>query len=117
MSRITLSPTSDDFWYCIRLGERDVRTWRLGDVSDDISSMVVIQHLLKTFTGERQQALKDWVTHGQGKDKKFEVPKDAIAGTVPRLSILWVMDDHTGGPPPPNAEQADNDLAIGRIIY
>jgi hypothetical protein len=26
------------------------------------------------------------------------------------------MDDHTGGPPTPQAEQADNDLAIGRII-
>jgi len=26
------------------------------------------------------------------------------------------MDDHTGGPPDPDAEQADNDLAIGRII-
>jgi hypothetical protein len=26
------------------------------------------------------------------------------------------MDDHTGGPPTPQAEQADNDLAVGRII-
>ena len=42
--------------------------------------------------------------------------KDLAAGTVPSLSILWVMDDHTGGPPTPDAEQADNDLAIGRII-
>jgi len=41
---------------------------------------------------------------------------DVAAGTVPALSILWVMDDHTGGPPTPNAEQADNDLAIGRMI-
>jgi len=41
---------------------------------------------------------------------------DIAAGTVPALSILWVMDDHTGGPPTPDAEQADNDLAIGRII-
>jgi YVTN family beta-propeller protein len=41
---------------------------------------------------------------------------DEAAGTVPALSILWVMDDHTGGPPTPDAEQADNDLAIGRII-
>jgi YVTN family beta-propeller protein len=41
---------------------------------------------------------------------------DLAAGTVPALSILWVMDDHTGGPPTPDAEQADNDLAIGRII-
>ena len=42
--------------------------------------------------------------------------KDLAAGTVPTLSILWVMDDHTGGPPTPDAEQADNDLATGRII-
>ena len=41
---------------------------------------------------------------------------DVEAGTVPALSILWVMDDHTGGPPTPEAEQADNDLAVGRII-
>ena len=41
---------------------------------------------------------------------------DLKAGTAPALSILWVMDDHTGGPPTPDAEQADNDLAIGRII-
>jgi YVTN family beta-propeller protein len=42
--------------------------------------------------------------------------KDLAAGTVPALSILWVIDDHTGGPPTPQAQQADNDLAIGRII-
>jgi YVTN family beta-propeller protein len=41
---------------------------------------------------------------------------DLKAGSVPALSILWVMCDHTGGPPTPVAEQADNDLAIGRII-
>jgi len=41
---------------------------------------------------------------------------DEAAGTVPALSILWVMCDHTGGPPTPDAEQADNDLAVGRIV-
>jgi YVTN family beta-propeller protein len=41
---------------------------------------------------------------------------DVNAGTVPALSILWVMCDHTGGPPTAEAEQADNDLAIGRMI-
>jgi YVTN family beta-propeller protein len=41
---------------------------------------------------------------------------DLAAGTVPTLSLLWIMDDHTGGPPTPDAEQADNDLAVGRII-
>jgi hypothetical protein len=42
--------------------------------------------------------------------------KDLAAGTVPALSILWIMDDHTGGPPTAAAQQADNDLAVGRII-
>jgi hypothetical protein len=42
--------------------------------------------------------------------------KDVAAGTVPALSILWIMDDHTGGPPSADAEQADNDLAVGRIV-
>ncbi|MBA3912901.1 MAG: bifunctional YncE family protein/alkaline phosphatase family protein [Acidobacteriales bacterium] len=41
---------------------------------------------------------------------------DVAAGTVPALSILWIMDDHTGGPPTPDAQQADNDLAVGRMI-
>ncbi len=41
---------------------------------------------------------------------------DVAAGTVPALSILWIMDDHTGGPPSVDAEQADNDLAVGRMI-
>lgn len=42
--------------------------------------------------------------------------KDVKSGTVPALSVLWVMCDHTGGPPTVDAEQADNDLAVGRII-
>lgn len=41
---------------------------------------------------------------------------DVANNTVPSLSILWIMDDHTGGPPTPQAEEADNDLAVGRII-
>ena len=41
---------------------------------------------------------------------------DVGHNTVPALSILWIMCDHTGGPPTPDAEQADNDLAVGRII-
>jgi YVTN family beta-propeller protein len=42
--------------------------------------------------------------------------KDVAAGTVPALSLLWIICDHTGGPPTPQAQQADNDLAVGRII-
>jgi YVTN family beta-propeller protein len=41
---------------------------------------------------------------------------DVKAGTVPALETIWIMCDHTGGPPTVHAEQADNDLAVGRII-
>jgi hypothetical protein len=42
--------------------------------------------------------------------------KDVAKGTVPALELLWIMCDHTGGPPTVLAEEADNDLAVGRII-
>ena len=42
--------------------------------------------------------------------------KDLAAGRVPQLEFLWIMSDHTTGPPNATAEQADNDLAVGRVI-
>jgi YVTN family beta-propeller protein len=42
--------------------------------------------------------------------------KDVAAGTVPQLSFLWIMSDHTTGPPNAIAEEADNDLAVGRVV-
>ncbi|MGB2606065.1 MAG: bifunctional YncE family protein/alkaline phosphatase family protein, partial [Candidatus Sulfotelmatobacter sp.] len=41
---------------------------------------------------------------------------DVKNGTVPAMEQLWIMDDHTTGPPTSQAEQADNDLAVGRMI-
>jgi hypothetical protein len=72
----------------------------------------VYQHLIKNFPQfdlniPDQFRVDLWLQDYQN---------DVKAGTVPALSILWVMDDHTGGPPTPDAEQADNDLAVGRII-
>jgi len=72
----------------------------------------VYQHLIPNFPqfdlGIPDQFRVDlWVQDFQN---------DVKAGSVPALSILWVMCDHTGGPPTVDAEQADNDLAIGRII-
>ncbi|HEY3686051.1 MAG TPA: bifunctional YncE family protein/alkaline phosphatase family protein [Streptosporangiaceae bacterium] len=31
------------------------------------------------------------------------------------LNMFWLSSDHTGGPPDPEAQVADNDLAVGRI--
>ncbi|HTV83318.1 MAG TPA: alkaline phosphatase family protein [Acidobacteriaceae bacterium] len=47
---------------------------------------------------------------------KQDFARDVAAGTVPQLSFIWIMQDHTTGPPNATAEQADNDLAIGRIV-
>jgi YVTN family beta-propeller protein len=73
---------------------------------------IVSQHLIKNFPQfdlniPDQFRVDLWVQ---------DFRKDLAAGTVPSLSILWIMDDHTGGPPTANAEQADNDLAVGRMI-
>ena len=81
-------------------------------VQAEASVPAVSNHLIKNFPqfdlGIPDQFRVDlWVQ---------DFNNDVAAGTVPTLSILWVMDDHTGGPPTPDAEQADNDLAIGRII-
>jgi len=81
-------------------------------VQAESSVPAVSNHLIKNFPqfdlGIPDQFRVDlWVQ---------DFKKDVAAGTVPTLSILWIMDDHTGGPPTPDAEQADNDLAIGRII-
>jgi YVTN family beta-propeller protein len=47
---------------------------------------------------------------------KQDFAKDVADGTVPQLEFLWIMSDHTTGPPNATAEQADNDLAVGRVV-
>jgi len=81
-------------------------------VQAESSVPAVYDHLIKNFPqfdlGIPDQFRVDlWVQ---------DFNQDLAAGTVPTLSILWIMDDHTGGPPTVDAEQADNDLAVGRII-
>jgi YVTN family beta-propeller protein len=81
-------------------------------ITAESSIPAVSNHLIKNFPqfdlGIPDQFRVDlWVQ---------DFNKDVAAGTVPALSILWIICDHTGGPPTPQAQQADNDLAIGRII-
>jgi YVTN family beta-propeller protein len=81
-------------------------------VQAESSLPAVYNHLIKNFPqfdlGIPDQFRVDlWVQ---------DFNNDLNAGTVPSLSILWIMCDHTGGPPVPIAEEADNDLAVGRII-
>jgi YVTN family beta-propeller protein len=47
---------------------------------------------------------------------KQDFAKDVAAGTVPQLEFIWIISDHTTGPPNATAEEADNDLAVGRIV-
>src|SRR5579872_3324673 len=85
---------------------------RKNTVQTGSSVPAVYQHLIKNFPkfdlGIPDQFRVDvWVQ---------DFNNDLANNTVPTLTVMWVMDDHTGGPPTPDAEQADNDLAIGRII-
>jgi YVTN family beta-propeller protein len=73
---------------------------------------VVENHLVKNFPQFDLNIPDQWRVDVWSQD--FE--NDVKAGTVPSLTIMWIMDDHTGGPPTPQAEQGDNDLAVGRII-
>jgi hypothetical protein len=64
-------------------------------VQAESSIPAVSNHLIKNFPqfdlGIPDQFRVDlWVQ---------DFNNDVAAGTVPALSILWVMDDHTGGPP------------------
>jgi YVTN family beta-propeller protein len=73
---------------------------------------VVSDHLIKNFPQfdlniPDQYRVDLWLEDFQA---------DLKADTVPALTILWIMCDHTGGPPTAGAQQADNDLAVGRII-
>jgi YVTN family beta-propeller protein len=81
-------------------------------VQAESSVPAVYNHLVKNFPqfdlGIPDQFRVDlWVQ---------DFNKDVAAGAVPSLEMLWIMCDHTGGPPTVDDEQADNDLAVGRII-
>jgi hypothetical protein len=43
-------------------------TWTLGGIEDDVTDLLIVKHLLKTFDGERKEALNKCLT--EGLDKK-----------------------------------------------
>ena len=64
-------------------------------IAVESSVPVVSEHLIKNFPQfdlniPDQFRVDIW---------KEDYDKDLKAGTVPALSILWIIDDHTGGPP------------------
>jgi YVTN family beta-propeller protein len=110
----TSEPSWSDFYADTQKFEagQEATLYYQNTVQAESSVPAVSNHLVKNFPqfdlGIPDQFRVDlWVQ---------DFRNDVKAGTVPALSILWVIDDHTGGPPTPDAEQADNDLAIGRII-
>jgi YVTN family beta-propeller protein len=81
-------------------------------VLSESSVPAVSNHMVKNFPYFDLGIPDQWRVDLWVQDFKSDVAN----GTVPALEMLWIMDDHTGGPPTPDAEQADNDLAVGRII-
>ena len=45
-----------------------------------------------------------------------ELDTAQAAGTWPAFHFLYLPNDHTGGSPPAQAQVADNDLALGRVV-
>ena len=110
----TQEPSWSQFYSDARFFEAGKRKTLLyqNTVRAESSVPAVYKHLIRNFPqfdlGIPDQFRVDlWVQ---------DFNNDVANGTVPALSILWIMCDHTGGPPTPVAEQADNDLAVGRII-
>jgi len=110
----TSEPTWSQFYADSQSFEAGTETtlYYQNTVQAESSLPAVSNHLIKNFPqfdlGIPDQFRVDlWVQ---------DFNNDVAAGTVPTLSILWIMCDHTGGPPTVDAEQADNDLAVGRII-
>src|SRR5262249_35061315 len=110
----TSEPSWSDFYADAKKFEAGQETtlYHQNTIQAESSVPAVSNHLVKNFPqfdlGIPDQFRVDiWVQ---------DFNKDLAANTVPALSILWVIDDHTGGPPTPEAQQADNDLAVGRII-
>jgi hypothetical protein len=56
-----------------------------------------------------QYRVDDWLPTFQQQEK---------SGTMPNLTLMWLMTDHTTGyqVPDPVAQVADNDLAVGRVV-
>jgi hypothetical protein len=48
---------------------------------------------------------------------RYQIWKQNFAKNGPsNLNMFWLSSDHTGGPPSPAAQVADNDLATGQIV-
>ncbi len=98
---------------CAAPGKRGEKTLHYqNEILAESSIPAVSQYMVKNFPyfdlGIPDQFRVDlWVQ---------DFNNDVKNGTVPAMEQLWIMDDHTTGPPTPQAEQADNDLAVGRII-
>jgi YVTN family beta-propeller protein len=45
-----------------------------------------------------------------------ELRQAEARGTWETFSFLYLPNDHTGGPPTPRAQMADNDLALGQVV-
>ncbi|HEV3277593.1 MAG TPA: bifunctional YncE family protein/alkaline phosphatase family protein [Terriglobia bacterium] len=100
--------------YCASPGTQGETTLYYQNTVQASSSLpAVSQHLVKNFPqfdlGIPDQFRVDiWVQ---------DFNNDVKNGTVPALSELWIMCDHTGESGlSGQEEQADNDLAVGRII-
>jgi YVTN family beta-propeller protein len=110
----TTEPTWSEFYHDAQrfLSGKETTLYYQNTVQAESSVPAVYNHMIKNFP-QFDLGIPDQFRYALWIQ---DFNNDLKAGTVPALSILWIMCDHTGGPPTPDAEQADNDLAVGRII-
>ena len=112
--KVIAEPSWSDFY-------KDTVAWESGKEKQLFYYNTVVSH--SPLPGVNKYMVTNYPQFDLGIPDQFRVDiwkqdfaKDVAAGTVPALTLIWISSDHTGGPPTANAEQADNDLALGRYV-
>ncbi|BCJ35352.1 phosphoesterase [Actinocatenispora thailandica] len=79
---------------------------------------------ISTYTSSPIPSLNDVTVHSYPKfdtaipdQYRYEIWKRNFDTYGPaNLNMFWLSSDHTGGPPNPIAQVADNDLAVGKMV-
>lgn len=103
-----------------KLSFRNYGEWNVPDESDPHKDTNFLAHLKNNFDPLYRDAIGD-VTDQQRLDEwQREFHEFEQSGSLPRLSIIHLPNDHTVGTRPgsatPSAMLADNDLALGRLV-
>jgi len=120
------APQGGYIWDAARRANVSVRSYGefVAHASRSANGDVVAVETVPGLKGQVAPAYAGWdldITDGKRADRWLDEFKQfEAAGTLPRLSIIRLPNDHTNGTkvgaPTPRAMVADNDVALGRVV-